>query len=79
MKRLVIAATVVAMFIGTSAFAGDKTTAPQTSTGKATTENVLHAGKKTHKKHQSKKVKKEAAPKQTAPQAAPAKAAPAKK
>jgi len=54
MKRLVIAATVVAMFLGNSAFAGDKKTAPQG----ATTENVMPAGKKAKKAHKSKKAKK---------------------
>lgn len=75
MKRLVIAATAVAMFVGTSAFAGVNNTATS-SNGKATTENVLQAGKtgKMHKKHHAKHMrhaKKAAA--ETAPKAAPAK------
>ena len=80
MKQLVIAATVLAMFLGTTAFAGGKTTTR--STGKSTTENVLYSGKKAkmHKKHHVKKAMKHDMPKADMPaKAAPAKKAPAKK
>ena len=82
MKRIAIAATLVALFFGTSVFAADQN---NQAAGKATTEKTASKdskeakGGKAHKKHHAKKVhamadKKEAAPKADAPAKAPAKA-----
>lgn len=61
MKRILIAATAVAMFFGTSSFAGNKTAATKavehTAIAPSANANVLHSGKtgkapkKRHTKH----------------------------
>lgn len=63
MKRVIFGATIVAMFLGTAAFAGNKKTATKNN-GNATTTavaqdnsaNILQAGKhgKVHKKRRAK-------------------------